>query len=40
MSDNGYQVRKLADGSEDRLVREEPLTIQVADHRVLTMRTP
>jgi FdhD protein len=36
----GYLVRKLADGSEDRLVREEPLTIQVADHSVLTMRTP
>ena len=39
-NDNGYLVRRLFDGSEDRLVREEPLTIQVADHPVLTMRTP
>ncbi len=39
-SGNGYFVRRLSDGSEDRLVREEPLLIQVADHSVLTMRTP
>ena len=37
---SGYLVRRVSDGSEDRLVREEPLTIQVADHPVLTMRTP
>ncbi|MHC4515429.1 MAG: formate dehydrogenase accessory sulfurtransferase FdhD [Planctomycetota bacterium] len=39
-NDNGYVDRRMPDGSEDRLVREEPLTIQVADHSVLTMRTP
>lgn len=38
--DNGYSVRRLADGSEDRLVREEPLAIEIAGQSVLTMRTP
>lgn len=32
--------RRLADGREDLLVREEPLAISVAGREVLTMRTP
>jgi FdhD protein len=33
-------ARTLADGSEDRLIREEPLLLRVGSHQLLTMRTP
>lgn len=36
----GVVRRRLADGHEDLLVREEPLVISVAGREVLTMRTP
>lgn len=36
----GATARRLADGSEDLLVREEPLQLVVGEHRLLTMRTP
>jgi FdhD protein len=36
----GAAERQLEDGSSDVLIREEPLVIEVAGQRVLTMRTP
>jgi FdhD protein len=36
----GGAQRDLADGRADWLVREEPLWIEVHNHRLLTMRTP
>ena len=37
---SGAARRTLDDGAEETLVREEPLSIEVAGERVLTMRTP
>lgn len=36
----GAAGRQLEDGSSDSLIREEPLVIEVAGQRVVTMRTP
>jgi FdhD protein len=36
----GYLTSRMPDGSEDRLVREEPLLIVVHGQQLMTMRTP
>ncbi len=36
----GAHRRRLDDGSEDQLIREDPLLIQIEDQQLVTMRTP
>lgn len=36
----GYETRHLPDGSEDRVVREEPLLLVIHGQQLMTMRTP
>lgn len=36
----GFLTRRLPDGSEDRLVREEPLLLIIHGQQLMTMRTP
>lgn len=40
LQDPGATTRRLADGREDALVREEPLLLVVHGQQLLTMRTP
>lgn len=37
---SGYRTSRLPDGSEDQLVREEPLLLVVHGQQLMTMRTP
>lgn len=40
LANAGHRTHRLADGTEDRLVREEPLLLSVHGQQLTTMRTP